>query len=55
MKTFKHAEIKDYEKALAFFKESQDVKDLVQELANRAVRAGIQVPGCKVVEEQKAV
>jgi hypothetical protein len=55
LKTFKRAEIEDYEKALAFFKESQDVKDLVQDLANRAVRAGITVPGTKVVEEQKAV
>jgi hypothetical protein len=55
LKTFKRAEIEDYEKALTFFKESQDVKDLVQELANRAVRAGITVPGTKVIEEQKAV
>jgi hypothetical protein len=55
LKTFKHAQIEDYEKALTFFKESQDVKDLVQELANRAVRAGITVPGTKVIEEKKAV
>jgi len=55
LKTFKHAEIEDYEKALAFFKESKDVKDLVLELANRAVRAGITVPGTKVIEERKTV
>jgi hypothetical protein len=55
LKTFKYAEIEDYEKALSFFKESPDIKNLVQDLANRAVRAGITVPGTKVIEEQKAV
>lgn len=55
LKTFKYAEIEDYGKALAFFKESPDVRNLVQDLANRAVRAGITIPGTKVIEEQKAV
>ena len=55
LKTFKYAQIEDYETALSFFKESPDIKNLVQDLANRAVRAGITVPGTKVIEEQKAV
>jgi hypothetical protein len=55
LKTFKRAEIEDYEMALSFFKESKDVKDLVQNLANSAVRAGITVPGTKVIEEQRTV
>jgi hypothetical protein len=55
LKTFKHAEIEDYELTLAFFKESQDVKNLIGELANRAVRAGITVPGTKVIKEQRTV
>lgn len=55
LKTLKRAEITDYQKALEFFAESKDMKDLVQTLADRAVRAGITVPGTKIIEEQKAV
>jgi hypothetical protein len=40
---------------LAFFAESPDIKTTVQDLANRAVRGGITVPGTKVVEEQQTV
>jgi hypothetical protein len=51
----KRAEITDYAACLEFFKDSPDVKATVQDLANRAVRAGISVPGTKVIEEQTAV
>ena len=39
----------------AFFSEIPHVKSTVQDLANRAVRTGITVPGCQVVEEREAV
>jgi hypothetical protein len=55
LKTLKRAEIVNYDEVLQFFKESPDVKGLVQDLANRAVRAGVVVPGTNVVEEQQAV
>ena len=55
LKSFKSAEITDYEACLAFFKDSQDVRGTVQDLANKAVRAGIEVPGVKMIEEQRTV
>lgn len=55
LKSLKHAEITDYDACLNFFRESPDIKTTLQDLANRAVRAGITVPGVKVLEEQQAV
>jgi hypothetical protein len=55
LKTFKRAEIVDYPTCLAFFQDSDDVKATVQDLANRAVRTGANVPGTKVIEEQRTV
>lgn len=55
LKSFKSAEITDYEACLAFFKDSQDVRGTVQDLANKATRAGITVPGVKMIEEQRTV
>lgn len=47
------AKIVDYAKALAFFAESDDVRALVQQLAQRAVKAKLAVPGVEVVEEER--
>lgn len=55
LKTLQRAEITDYPAALAYFADSPDVKDLIQHLANRAVRAGITPAGTKIVEETQAV
>jgi hypothetical protein len=55
LKTTKRAEITDYAAALAFFADSPDIRQTVQDLANRAVRAGISVPGAKVIEDTQAV
>jgi hypothetical protein len=55
LRSQKRAEITDYTTTLAFFAESPDVKATVQDLANRAVRAGISVPGVNVIEESQAV
>jgi hypothetical protein len=55
LKSSKRAEITNFDKCLEFFKESPDIKGCVQDLANRAVRAGITVPGTKVIEDTQAV
>ena len=55
LKSQKKAEITDYRVCLEFFAESEDIRSCVQMLANRAVRAGIAVPGTKVTETEKAV
>jgi hypothetical protein len=55
LKTLKRAEIADYDEALKFFAQNPEIKQLVQDLANRWVRTGQAVPGTKVIEEQSAV
>jgi hypothetical protein len=55
LKSFKSAEITDYDQCLAFFKENSEVRATIQDLANKAVRAGVSVPGAKLVEEQRTV
>lgn len=55
LKSIKRAEITDYAETLKFFSESPDVKALVQDLANRAVRSGVTVPGTKVITEKQTV
>ena len=55
LKTLKRAEITDYDEALKFFAQNPEVKQLVQELANRWARTGQPVPGTKVIEESQVV
>ncbi len=55
LKSTKKAQINDYALCLKFFEDSEDIKACVQMLANRAVRAGVTVPGATVIEESKAV
>ena len=55
LKSFKSAEIVDYDLCLNFFKENSDVRATIQDLANKAVRAGVTVPGAKLIEEQRTV
>ena len=51
----KIAIIEDYAKALASFAQHEAVKAIVQDLANKQARIGMATPGCKIVEEGKAV
>lgn len=52
LKTKLVAQIKDYEAALQHFKNSDDVRDAVASLAQRAVKAGMKdIPGVEIVEE----
>ena len=55
LKTLKRAEITEYDEVLKFFAQNPEVKELVQDLANRWVRTGQTVPGTKIIEEQQAV
>lgn len=53
LRTERVAKIVDYSKALAFFAQTDDVRALVQTLAQRAVKAKLAVPGVEVVEEER--
>ncbi len=55
MRTFKSAEITDYDKLLEALKGRDEMKELVQSLANRAAKADIELPGMKIVKEERAV
>lgn len=46
--------IEDRAKVLEFFKDRQELADLLQELAEKAVKAGFAVPGTKVSKDQDA-
>jgi hypothetical protein len=46
--------VNDHAAALAFFANSDDVKELVQKLAERASKAGVTVPGVETVTEKVA-
>jgi hypothetical protein len=46
--------VTDHTAALAFFAESEDVKALVQKLAERASKAGVKVPGVEIRTEKVA-
>jgi hypothetical protein len=55
LKTIKRAEITDYAECLKFFADSDEVHATVQDLANRAVRSSVTVPGTRIIEESQAV
>ena len=55
LRTITTAEVKDWDKAIAYFHEDDDLRALVQKLANRLVAAGGKVPGCVKHEEKEAV
>ncbi|KQQ39079.1 hypothetical protein ASF58_23345 [Methylobacterium sp. Leaf125] len=52
--TLYRAQIEDYPATLAFFAEREEVRELVQSLANRIIAAKGTVPGCKAVPVQAA-
>lgn len=55
LKTEKSALIEDFDKLLNALKDREEIKTLVQSLANRAAKANVQLAGMKIVETQKAV
>jgi hypothetical protein len=57
LRTYWSAEIMDYAKALQHYGNHPEVKDLIQNLANRDARAdkaAMDVPGCKPKSEERA-
>lgn len=54
LRTQTTAVITDFDAALAFFKSNEELRELVQLLANRVVRAGGTMPGVEVKREQVA-
>lgn len=54
LRTVKQVEITDRAAVLAYFANSQAITDLLADMATKAVRAGVDVPGVKVTETQVA-
>lgn len=54
LRTFVSARIVDYDAAYAALKSHPEMKALVEQLANRAIRAGVDLAGVERVEEQRA-
>jgi len=54
LRTVRVAKIVDYEACLAALKDHKEIRELVERLANRAVRAGVPLAGVDVVEEDRA-
>jgi len=50
----KAAEITDYDALLTALKDRPEIKEVVQSLARRAAKAGIELPGMKIIEITKA-
>jgi hypothetical protein len=55
LRTVVTAKVEDYPAALSHFAHHPEIRELVQRLADRAVRAGASVPGCARIETEKAV
>lgn len=55
MRTFKSAQITDYDKLVEALKGRDEMKELVQSLANRAAKSDIELPGMKIISEERAV
>lgn len=54
LRTYVSARIIDYDKAVVALKDHPDMRSLVEQLANRAVKAGVPVAGIERVEEKRA-
>lgn len=54
LRTFVSGRVVDYDKALIALKDHPEMKALVEQLANRAVKAGVSVAGVERVEEKRA-
>lgn len=55
IRSVKSARILDYGKVYEFFAKNSELQFLLQDLSNKAVRAGVEVPGTEIYTEQKAV
>lgn len=54
LRTFPVAEITDFDALLAALKDRPEIRELVATLAQRAAKAGVELPGMKIKEERRA-
>lgn len=54
LRTFVDAEITDYDKLVIALKDRAEMRKLVQSLANRAAKAGVELAGMKIRSEKRA-
>ncbi|KQS79074.1 hypothetical protein ASG25_10840 [Rhizobium sp. Leaf384] len=54
LRTFVSAEITDYDALVMALKDRPEIRDVVNSLANRAAKAGVELAGMKIKEEQRA-
>lgn len=54
LRTFISAEITDFDALLTALKDREEVRELVQSLANRAAKGGVTLPGMQIKEEKRA-
>ena len=54
LRTFVYGEITDFETLLLALKDRPEIIDLVQTLANRAAKSGVELPGMAIKSEQRA-
>lgn len=54
MREFTSGEITDYDTLLMALKDRDEIKEVVQSLANRAARSGVELPGMRIVKERRA-
>lgn len=54
LRTFTFAEITDFERLLMALKDRPEIKEVVETLANRAARSGVELAGMKISSEQRA-
>lgn len=54
LRTFVFAEITDFEKLLLALKDRPEIKEVVEALANRAARSGVELAGMTIKSEQRA-
>ncbi|MGE0231739.1 MAG: hypothetical protein AB7O39_03390 [Flavobacteriaceae bacterium] len=54
LRTIKRAEITDFDALYAALKDNPDMRECVEQCAQKLARAGIALPGMKIIEERKA-
>ncbi|MER8967700.1 hypothetical protein NKI25_18595 [Mesorhizobium sp. M0808] len=54
LRTFVTAEITDYDALVMALKDRPEVREIIQTLANRAAKSGVEIAGMKAVEERRA-
>lgn len=54
LRTFVSAQITDFDALLMALKDRPEIQECVEALANRAAKSGVELPGMKIISEQRA-